>query len=66
MKKRPNLSEDWKEAQASIKVNFHLNALTVEELDTTHLSVLIRKQRITLKKQSKPKQVTGRKERISA
>ena len=61
MKKRPNLSENWIEAQASIKVNFHLNALTVEELDTTHLSVLIRRQRIRLKRQRKPYQRTGRK-----
>ena len=42
MKKRPNLSEDWIEAQASIKVNFLLNALAVEELGTMHLSVLIK------------------------
>ena len=59
------MSENWIEAQANIKVNFHLNDLTVEELGTMLLSVLIRKQRITLKKQSKPKQITGRKGRDS-
>ena len=59
------MSEDWKEAQESIKVKFHLNALTVEDLDTTHLSVLIRRQRIRLKNQRKPYQRTGRKGRDS-
>ena len=57
------MSEDWIEAQVSIKVNFHLNALTVAELGIMHLSVLIRKQRIGLKRQRKKK--TGRKGRDS-
>ena len=55
------MSEDWIEAQAIIKVKFHLNALTMEDLDTAHLSVLIRRQRIRLKRQRKPYQRTGRK-----
>ena len=54
MKRRPNLSENWIEAQVNINVNFHLNDLTMEELGTMHLSALIRKQRIKLKKQRKP------------
>ena len=65
MKKRPNLSENWIAAQASIKVNFHLNSLTMEELDAMLLSVLIRKQRIRLKNQRKPYQRMGRKGRDS-
>ena len=31
MKKKPNLSEDWIEAQVNTKVNFHLIALIMEE-----------------------------------
>ena len=60
MKKRPNLSGNWVEAQVNIKVNFHLNALTMEELDTMLLSVLVRKQRIKVKNQRKPYQRKGR------
>ena len=56
MKKRPNLSGNWIEAQVNIKEKFHLNSLTVEDLDTMLLSVLIRKQRIRLKNQRKPYQ----------
>ena len=48
------MSRNQIEAQVNIKVNFCLNALTVEELDTMLLSVLIRKQRITVKNQRKP------------
>ena len=48
MKKRLNLSRNWIEAKVNIKVNFHSNALTVEELDTMLLSVLMRKQGIRL------------------
>ena len=57
--------EDWIKGQENIKVNFHLNSLTVEELGTMHLSVLIRKKIIRLKKQRKPKQITSRKGRDS-
>ena len=56
------MSEDWIKAQVSIKVSFHLNALTMEELGTMHQSVLTR---IRLKRQRKPKQITGRKGRDS-
>ena len=59
------MSEDWIEAQVSTKVIFHLNALTVEELGTMHRRVLTRKQRIKLKRQRKPKQITSRKGRDS-
>ena len=56
---------NWIEAQVNIKVNFHLNALTLEDLDTMLLSVLIRKLGIRLKNQRKPYQKTGRKGRDS-
>ena len=62
MKKRPNLSRNWIEAQVNIKVNFHSNALTVEYLDTMLLSFLIRKQGIRIMNQRKIHQRTGRKE----
>ena len=65
MKKRPNSSKNWIEAQVNLKVNFHLNALTMDELDTMLLSVLIRKLGIRLKNQRKLYQRTGRKERNS-
>ena len=65
MKKRQNLSKDWIEAQVSIKVSFHLNDFTMEELGTMHQSVLTRKQIIGLKRQRKPKQITSRKGRDS-
>ena len=55
------MSKYWIEAQATINVNFHLNALTVEELGTMYLSVLLRKQRISVKRQRKPKQIIGKK-----
>ena len=54
MNKRPNFSEDYIEAQASIKVKFHLNALTMEEWGTMHLNVLIRKWRISQEGKRKP------------
>ena len=37
----------------------------MEELGTMHLSVIITKQRIILKRKSKPKQIAGRKGRDS-
>ena len=65
MKKRLNLSRNWIEVQENTKVNFLSNALTVEELDTMLLSVLIRKQGIGLKNQRKLHQRTSKKERNS-
>ena len=65
MKKRPSFSRNWTEPQVNIKVKFHSNALTMEELDTMLLSVLIRKQGIRLMNQRKLHQRTGRKERNS-
>ena len=56
------MSEDWIEAQVSIKISFHLNALIMEELGTMHQIFLTR---IGLKRQIKPKQITGRKGRDS-
>ena len=60
------MSRNWIEVQVNTKLNFLSNALTVEELDTMLLSVLIRKQGIRLKIQRKINQRTGRRERISA
>ena len=60
--KRLNLSRNGIEAQVNTKVNFLSNSLTMEELDTMLLSVLIRKQGIRLMNQRKLHQRTGRKE----
>ena len=47
------MSEDWIEAQASIKVKFHLNALTMEEWVNMLQNIPIREKRTNHKRQRK-------------